>query len=192
MNRPERPRWAGRTVVCIASGPSLTAEDCEKVRQAGHPVVVTNTTFRLAPWADIVFGMDLSWWKEHHREVQSICTGRKLSTSLGARQFGAESLHQCPWFNRSLNSGEGAIIIAMAGDAERVVLLGYDCQLTGGKTHWHGDHPKGLGNGGSVKRWPKHFASVAKEATRRGIPIENATRSTALKCFPLVELEAAL
>lgn len=192
MNRPARPDWSGRTVVCIASGPSLTAEDCEKVRASGHPVIVTNTTFRLAPWADVVFGMDSNWWKEYHKEVASVCTGRKLSTSLAVKQYGAESLHLAPWFPRSLNSGEGAIHLALAGKPKRVLLLGYDCQKTGGKSHHHGDHPKHLGNAGSLKRWPKHFSHLSQEAGRQGVAVENATRQTALTCFPRVKLEDAL
>lgn len=192
MNRPERPAWAGRTVVCIASGPSLTADDCDKVRPAGHPVIVTNTTFRLAPWADALFGMDMKWWKEHHKEVEAVFTGRRLSTSHAARAFGAESLYQCPWFPHVLNSGEGAIALAMAAGAKQVVLLGFDCQKAGGKTHWHGDHPKALGNAGSLGKWPRHFSRIAKKAQQEGCRIVNASRATALTCFPRAELEAAL
>jgi hypothetical protein len=190
MKRPDRPSWPG-TVVCIASGPSLTAEDVEKVRAAEHPVIVTNTTFRLAPWADVLFGMDSKWWKEYHKEVDSVFTGRKLSTSHASKVYDAESLALCPWFPRSLNSGEGAILLAMAGGAKRIVLLGYDCQ-TGERMHWHQDHPKPLGNGASIKKWPKYFAGVAKNASRQGIEILNASRSTALTCFPRVTLEDVL
>lgn len=192
MNRPERPQWADRTVVCIASGPSLTPEDCETVRQSGHPVIVTNTTYRLAPWADVIFGMDMKWWQVHHKEVNATCTGRKLSTSHAARAYGAESLNQCPWFPRTLNSGEGAIVLAMASGSKRVVLLGYDCQRTGGKAHWHGDHPKSLGNAKSLGKWPKHFAQTAKNAKGQGIEVLNASRETSLACFPRVALEEAL
>lgn len=192
MNRPERPDWNGLTVVCLASGPSLTAEDCEKVKASGHPTIVTNTTFRLAPWADCLFGMDMKWWKEHHKEVSAVFTGRKLSTSHAAKAYGAESLYLCPWFPRTLNSGEGAIALAMAGRAKRIVLLGFDCQPMAGKMHWHGSHPKGLGNAGSIKKWPKHFANVARNAKNQGVFILNATRQTALDCFPLVDLESAL
>jgi len=189
MKRPERPSWSG-TVVCLASGPSLTAEDAEKVRAAGHPVIVTNTTFRLAPWADVLFGMDSKWWKEYHKEVASVFTGRKCA--YAGQSFGAEMLSLAPWFPRPLNSGEGAIMLAMAGGAKRVVLLGFDCQATGGKMHHHGDHPKPLGNGASIKKWPKYFAGVAKNAARHGIVIQNASRSTALTCFPRVTLEEVL
>ena len=52
--------------VCIASGPSLTPEDVQAVkewRDAGKgKVIVVNTTFRAAPWADAMFAMDAKWW----------------------------------------------------------------------------------------------------------------------------------
>ncbi len=188
----ERPDWKGRTVVCLASGPSLTSEDCEFVRASGHPTVVTNTTFRIAPWADVVFGMDMNWWRTHHQEVKAVCTGRKLSTSHAARAYGAESLWQSKWFPQVLNSGAGAIALALAGGAEKVVLLGFDCQSTGGKKHWHGDHPKSCGNAASLQKWPRHFERQAKEAQKAGRTVVNASRSTALTCFPRVELESAL
>ena len=40
--------------------------------------------------------------------------------------------------------------------------------------------------------WPKLFAKVAKFAEARRVPVVNATRETALTCFPRVDLEAAL
>lgn len=187
MKPADRPDWADRTVVCIASGPSLTKEDCDRVRASGHPVVVTNTTFRMAPWADIVFGMDLAWWREHHREIEAVCSGRKMSTSHAAKAYGAESLFPCTWKPNALNSGAAAIQIGLVSGAAKVVLLGYDCQHTNGKKHWHPDHPNGLGNTGSIKRWPKHFKHIDA-----GGKVVNASRETALTCFPRVELEAAL
>lgn len=192
MKTCERPSWDGRTVVCIASGPSLTAEDCETARASGHPTVVTNTTFRIAPWADIVFGMDLEWWRQYGKEVEATCTGRRISTSHAARAFGAESLHNSTWFPQALNSGAAIIGMAIAAKAAKVVLLGYDCQKTGGKSHWHPDHGGRLGNAGSLKRWPRHFEHLAKDARRADCQVLNATRETALTCFPRVALELAL
>ena len=69
------PDWRGRTVVCIASGPSLTAEDCELVRESGCPVIVTNTTFRLCPWADMLYAFDRPWWN-HYKLIGCYFTGR--------------------------------------------------------------------------------------------------------------------
>ncbi len=188
----ERPDWKGRTVVCIASGPSLTAEDCETAKASGHPAIVTNTTFRLAPWADVILAMDLKWWKEYGAEVKAKCTGRRMSTSHAARAYGAESLWQCGWFSNPLNTGQAAITLAMVSGASKIVLLGYDCQMTRGKSHHHGDHPKHLGNAGSIKRWPKHFEQMARDAGKAGVDVVNCTRATALTCFPRVDLKEAL
>lgn len=192
MTEVERPAWGGRTVVCIASGPSLTADDCAAVQASGHPAIVTNTSFRLAPWADIVFGMDMMWWRQHGKEVQEVCTGRRMSTSHAAKAYGAESLFQVKWMPAALNSGAASIALAVASGASKILLLGYDCQKTGGKTHWHGDHPKTLGNARSIGNWPKHFKSIARLADERGAKVINCSRETALTCFSRSDLMASL
>jgi hypothetical protein len=96
---------------------------------------------------------------------------------------------RCPHF---ANSGAAAISLAAARGARRVVLLGYDCQLTGGRTHWHGNHGGNLGNAGSLPKWPAIFAQVAKHCERLRVQVVNATRETALTCFPRQPLEQAL
>jgi hypothetical protein len=73
---------------------------------------------------------------------------------------------------------------------KRIVLLGYDCQHTGGQAHWHGDHPPGLGNAKGVSEWPSHFRAVAH--LLRGIEVINASRATALSMFRRSTLEEAL
>lgn len=187
-----RPEWSGRTVVCIASGPSLTAEDCEAVRASGHPVIVTNTTFRLCPWADVLFAFDGKWWKEYHEEVKATFKGRMLSAAQIAPNFGAESTFGAPWFTAVGNSGVSAISLAISGKAKKIVLLGFDCQKTGGRVHWHGDHPGSLSNAKTIMMWPKQFDIIAGRAKAAGIPVVNSTRQTVLKCFPRVDLAEAL
>lgn len=182
-------RWAGRTVVCLASGPSLTPDDCNLVRLSGHPTIVTNTTFRLAPWADVLFGFDSKWWKEYGNEVAGVFKGDRVTCSVVGHSLGIATMHQQHWFRHFNNSGASAISLAIIGGAKRVILLGYDCQKTDGKTHWHGDHPRALGNAHSLPNWPRFFANVAKYAKTVDIPVLNCSRATALACFPRVELE---
>lgn len=189
--RAARPDWSGRTVVCIASGPSLTAADCEAAR--GHPAIVTNSSFRLAPWADILFGHDSRWWKAHIEEVKaSGFAGRLLTASPVGGNLGLETTHHAHWLRSYPNSGAAAIGIAVAAGAAKVVLLGFDCGFTGGKKHWHADHPAGMTNCQSIGAWPKHFGNVAKDAAKAGVKVLNASRETALRCFPRVELTEAL
>jgi hypothetical protein len=188
-----KPDFAGKTVVCIASGPSLTEYDCNLVRFSGFFTIVTNTTFRLCPWADILFAFDAKWWKLYHDEVVSQFSGRKLTyaQSVTYEYRDVETLNNQKWFNNFGNSGACAIGLAIAGKAQRIILLGYDCQVNG-KSHWHGDHPQGFSNMASMKRWPAQFKSVAIDAEHAGVEIINASRDTALKCFKRSKLEQVI
>lgn len=185
-------RWKGRTVVCIGSGPSLTEEDCERARRAGLPTIVTNTTFRRCPWADVLFGFDGSWWRVHRNEVEADFKGERITCSAIGKAMGAESLLYQDWYQSFSNSGASAISLAIAAGAARVVLIGFDCQKTGGAVHWHGDHPKELSNARSIANWPIHFRGVARLATHRGVDVINCSRATALTCFPRAALETVL
>jgi hypothetical protein len=188
------PNWAGRTVVAIASGPSLLVEDCELVRASGHPVIVTNTTFRRCPWADVLFGFDNRWWKIYEHEVAETFKGRKICAAPKAK-YGAESayVNGLPWFGIYRNSGACAVSIAMASGAAKIVLLGFDCKWSRkGRRHWHADHPRQLENADSIVLWERLFAILAKRARRKGVIVLNASRETALTCFPRIELESAL
>lgn len=174
-------------VFCLASGPSLNAVDVEAVRQwragaEGRAVVVTNTTFRMAPWADFLFAMDRAWWKVHHEEVARVFKGSGFSLKA---HYGAEATDII-----SRNSGAGAINFARSRSAMVIYLLGYDCQHTGGRRHWHGDHPKNLSNAHSVGEWSRHFADIARRA--RNTTIINCSRESALRCFPRRPLEEVL
>lgn len=188
-----RPDWGGRTVCCIASGPSLTVEDCDAVRAAGLPTIVTNTSFRIAPWADLLFGFDLKWWREHMAEVDRVFKGRRLTMSKLGVKFEVETCYAQGWFRGFGNSGACSISIAVAAGATRILLLGYDCGFApDGRKHWHGDHPKGMSNCASLQNWPKQFAMVADHARKHRAQVINCSRSTALTCFERQPLEQAL
>lgn len=171
---------------CIASGPSLTLADVELVRQwrtAGRRVYAVNNSVQLAPWADAMFAMDRAWWNAY-RDIHEPFKGKKYGPNIG--KYGVTHIPK-PRFNSPGNSGAGAIALAILHGATTVYLLGYDCQHTDGKAHWHVDHPTEpvrMGNAASVARWPAQFAKLAKRAT-----IINCTRVTALDCFPRATLE---
>jgi len=179
-----------KEAVCLASGPSLTPEDIAAVRAWREAdderyVIVVNTTFRAAPWADELYAMDRKWWNAHLTEVKETFAGR-LSTPLNGVKAAEHVTH-----DKGKNSGYGALALAILRGAQRVILLGYDAQHTDGKTHWHGDHPEGLGSAGSVARWPRDFERAQRQYAGR-IEIINATRQTALTCFPRRRLEDVL
>ncbi len=183
------PDWHGRTVVCIASGPSLTVEDCALVRLSGLPTIVTNSTFRLCPWADVLFGFDPPWWAQHLAEVRATFRGRLFTQSLHPRK-GVECARRSPRFKSFCNAGTDAIALAVAAGAPRVVMLGYDCALNGGRAHHHPDYI-GLRNCDTLPLWPARFARLEEWAGRRATVV-NASRQSALTCFPRVVLEHEL
>lgn len=130
--------------------------------------------------------MDLQWWHGHIKEVRQTFKGELYTPQRGC--FEARQVR----VSKYLNSGAAAIELAADMGAKRIILLGYDCQHTGGKRHWHGDHPKGAGSGnaGNIAKWPAIFNRLARSL--KGVEVINCTRETALTCFPRASLEGAL
>ena len=200
-----------KTTVILASGPSLTQADCGAVHawrdecRDSRSVIVVNTTFRAAMWADWLYTNDDDWLDVHIAEIKDEFQGRVICGHPDWR--GDDYVHHVP-FDRDadglcsrkdrhiawgMNSGGAAISLAAYLGARRIILLGYDQQWTGGKPRWHGRHPAGLQNQKpGFHRWAKWFAQAAIDADACGIQIVNASRETSLTCFPRAALEDAL
>lgn len=86
--------------------------------------------------------------------------------------------------NTGQNSGYQAMELARHWGAKRILLLGYDFGYAGGRHHWHGDHPGGLGNGGNFGLWAQSMATLAADLKTLGVEVVNCSRATSLKCFP--------
>lgn len=136
------------------------------------------------PWADVLYAMDRNWWVRYAAQVEAECKGLRVSPLSGVR--GVNKI----LFRHYQNSGCGAVSLAAHWGANRIILLGYDCQKTDGKAHWHGDHPKGLGNAGSIATWPGQFKKLAADLS--GLEIINCSRETALTMFDRRPLEEVL
>lgn len=135
--------------------------------------------------------MDEQWWRVHIEEVRGLFCGSLYSSNNLARKYGV--MHLPPPFRPYGNSGAGAIAVASAGGASSVVLLGYDCQHTNGKRHWHGDHPPGTAGNAAPKtiaRWPEQFKKLA--CAIGSVEVVNCSRETALTVFPRARLEDVL
>lgn len=131
--------------------------------------------------------MDRDWWAKYGEEVDQVFSGRRLSTNSIERRFNVTRLQSIRSY---ANSGAGAMSAAIHAGASKLILLGYDCQHTGGQTHWHGDHPVGLGNATRIDAWLEEFAKLGRDHAQ--VEILNATRQTALECFKRIDLESAL
>lgn len=179
--------WRGLTAACIASGPSLTPEDVELVRAAGLKTIAVNNSWQAARFCDVIYAGDKKWWLKYRSSID-IDAERWTSNTVVHKDMG---INMHPSGGGALNSGLRAIELAIHFGAARVLLLGFDCMLTDGKTHWHGDHA-GLGNPDArrFKVWMVQFMRLKNHL--KGAVVVNCTRRTALRCFPMATLEEAL
>lgn len=195
--------WPGATVVCLATGPSLTAEDVDYCRGKAR-VIAINDAYTLAPWADVLHASDAKWWKWHHG-VPTF-TGPKYAVEHSAwfkhrdrypdvirlRKTGAAGLELDPAGLRTgNNSGYQAINLAVHYGAARILLLGYDMKLRGSKSHFFGEHPDGS-KADYTRQFVPQFQTLVKPLANAGVQVINCTRETALLCFPRAELREAL
>jgi hypothetical protein len=90
------------------------------------------------------------------------------------------------------NSGYQAVGLAHQLGAKSIILVGFDMKMSGGKVHWHGDHPAHLGNEGPYDKWVSRFRSLATGLKQAGVKIVNASRETALDTIQRMDLQVAL
>jgi hypothetical protein len=201
---PERI-FEGETVFCLASGPSLTEEVCTRVR--GRRSIAINSSAVLAPRASVLFFTDSSWY-EQRRDLVANWAGLVISMSRTAKRElpdkvkrvrGEGDPQALPGFNRGQHviqqgrsSGHTAISLAIALGAARVVLLGYDMRLVGGREHFHGEY-KGPRDIDIYERdFRPGFAGWNDAARAAGVEIVNATKDSALMEFPFMPLDEVL
>jgi len=186
------------TIVVIGTGPSLTQSDVDYCR--GLPTIAVNNAYTLAPWANILYAADARWWKAYGGAQgfagQRICSDSSdwiippsyLSLSVTSSCGG---LHRDPSHLNGPNSGHQAVNMAVHLGASRIVLLGMDCRPNSkGKTHFFGRHPHT-----SIVSPYQMFLEAWRtipDALPDGVTIINATRSTAIDCFPCQPISEAI
>lgn len=195
--------WPDATVVCVASGPSLTAEDVAATRGQAR-VIAVNDGYRLAPWADALYATDPSWW-----------LARGGVPEFGGSKWSVEHAHwdgrrdRWPDVTRLTNTGEhglegdpsglrhgsnsgyAAVNLAVHFGARQIVLLGYDMGHQHGQpSHFFGNHTGALNQRSPYDKFIQAFETLVAPLQALGIPVWNCSRSTALTCFPRVRLDA--
>lgn len=132
--------------------------------------------------------MDTPWWDKHHGEVTRL--GFKGLRVRGCGSAESKLARRANFGSGCLNSGAGALLMAAHYGAMSIYMLGYDCGFgPNGEKHWHGDHPKGLGNAGMLAKWPQQFRLAEAQLRYPGRQVLNASRVTSLDMFPRVSLD---
>jgi hypothetical protein len=196
--------WEGETVCCIASGPFLTADQCDAIPES-WPVIAVNDAYKLAPWADVLYFANLlpgEWldWHKDREEFKSFL-GVRVGIEQHAKCDYPEDMHILRNLDNGVptglsldpkglktgsNSGYQALNLAVLTGAKRIVLLGYDYKL-GKKSHFFGDHPVPT-NENHLRQFAQNFSSIENELKSLGVEVLNCSPDSALNQFPKVSL----
>jgi len=192
--------WPGSTIVCLGTGPSLTREDVEYCRGRARVIAIKHA-IEWASWADVLYaagGDTTKWWTRNGPSLTWF-TGLRYTLDPDGQPWaellrwtGFDGLETAPDGLRSgKNSGYQSINLAVHLGAARIVLLGYDMDPdAAGRDHFFGQHAHG-GRPPFASFRPL-FETLIAPLGVLGVTVINATRRTALTCFPRMPLAEAL
>jgi hypothetical protein len=198
------PDWSGRDVFILGGGPSLRSFDFDRL--IGLNTIGCNQAFMLGVerCGICAFG-DYLFWDRFINQLEDEYDGwvvtnyyhgpkipawlkefKRLETGLA----GSGATNLC-WNG---NTGCLAVNLALKLGASRVLLLGFDLQMTpDGKTHWH-DKRIEIPRDEHYKRFAGGFATVARllPSIYPGRQVINVSDGTSkLDCFPVISIQDA-
>lgn len=197
------PNWAGETCVIVASGPSAATVPLEAAKGKARFFAI-NTSWRLCPWADVLYACDFAWWD--HAEGCPQFRGLKLTASPRAAEKypdvrlvntrkSDDRLFLTPrgTIGWGSNSGFQGFNCVVQFGCRTIILVGFDMTVDGG-LHWHGPHPAGLKNpnGRNIHRWRRAMDNAAPVVRLLGIKVINCSPVSKLTAYPKMTLEQAL
>ena len=200
------PDWTGETALIVGTGPSASSEDL-RFTQGRVRTFVIKSTWRLAPWADALYGLDRGWWvanqgarKFHGLKFSPSPTVtnvyrdvRRVRLRPVANLLTAETgVIGCGLRTGGGHSGFQAINLAIQFGVRRLLLVGFDMTLENG-AHWLIDD-RGVGkpDDGRVRSWRESMDACAPQFKTLGVEVMNCTPRSALKAYPKTTVGEAL
>ena len=186
---------------CVATGPSLRADDVQLVAGSGVFTFGVNDVYRLHPAVDVLYACDGAWWDAHWENVKALpgefYSPDDTATEKYNRLNHIQGVHRPSfstkpdWIHYGNNSGFQVMNLAYLMGYRNLVLLGYDMGPSAtGSRHFFGEHSGTLGRSSNYPSFIAEFKRIQCE--KLGLRIINATRRTYLDCFEKMELEESL
>lgn len=195
--------WRGECVAIVASGPSAKKANISALRDRIH-VIAINESYKLCPWAEILYGCDVGWWRLragvpdfHGLKISQDAVACKQYRDLVKIDVVARSdelvLDRPGRLGAGGNSGFQTLNLAVQFGATGIMLIGFDMRLDRG-VHWHGRHPDPLSNPTehNVKRWCKACDGGKDKLRELGVQVINCSAESALQSYPKMTIEGAL
>ena len=206
------PVWKGETFTILGCGPSLNIDDvmtCSEITR----VIAINSSFRMAPFADVLYAGDGHFWDQYPDAMNftGIRVGMAYDMHAGKyypniqdkdpamiKMMGCSGETGLELYDRRAlrmgrNGGFQAINLAVHLGAKRIILLGYDMQLVDGVNHWPGAEPRG-------KHQPPEpfdlfipaFDTMVDDLAAQNIEVINCTPGSALETFPVMPIHEVM
>jgi hypothetical protein len=169
-------------------------------------VLAIKDAHRLMPFAEVMYACDAHWWDAHNgcpefsgekwsshseKDNDKTATAEKYGLRLVRGQDQEGFSFDPSVIHYGSNSGFQAVNMALLMGARKIVLVGFDMH-NHGPAHFFGNHPyHPHGKPGLYSSFIAPFSRAVK-LLPAGIEIVNCTPGSALKCFPMMELEEAL
>lgn len=200
-----RQQFASNTVVLLGGGKSLTGYDFNALNRDGVSVMAVKGSIFDLPWAACGFGLDkprfIEWRERLATEVKmpvfwavGSLTDQELQpkpdcVTFIKRDSGVGLSHDVELNYGGGSSGFGALGLAYALGATRIVLAGYDYSGGGVQVHHNDAHYIRARNHDEVnwQVWAKAFGEVAPLLMLRGVHVVNANPVSGISAFPKLE-----
>lgn len=194
--------WEGETVCIIGGGPSLKGFDLTPTR--GSKVIAVNNAYEIAPWADLLFFADCSWWQWNRNAVlRDFPLDRIIATATSdVKDVNHERIKRL-WRDRNKwcedpqkvhgwDSGTMAVNLAYHLGAAKIVLFGFDMQPgKNGETQWHSKHKRRTAVSNYKDNFIPRLTGAVETLAKKGIPVVRCTEP-GLECIPVLPVDVAL
>lgn len=199
------PDWRGADCAIVASGPSVKKAEVLAL-QGRTKVIAIKENWRLAPFADVVYGCDAAWWRNEvglpkFNGLKISATRRTLAEAYSDIRFVNvlppvdELVVERPGtIGSGGNSGFQCLNLAVQWGATRILLLGFDVSARSG-VHWYGRNSgPGRTNPDEInfRRWRAAFERTPAVLDRLGVVVVNASANSSLTCYPRASVAQTL
>src|SRR5262245_44675 len=199
------PSWEGETIAIIGSGPSAKKAGVELL-QGRAKVIAINESWQLAPWADMVYGCDGTWWRLHDglkkfkgikvSQDKDACNLYKDINRIVVPDVKSNDILMEPlgYVGAGGNSGFQCLNLAVQFRPKLILLVGFDMRIDLGE-HWHPRHYPPLSNphpNDNLPRWRAALDKAHDCIRATGAEVINCSAVSLLKAYPKMTIEEAL
>jgi hypothetical protein len=171
-------------------------------------VVGVNVAYKLGNWIKVALFCDSAFWRNEHEQFMKF-PNLKV-TDCGSLNIRGKNIKGLKRLDRNyqstglsvnpteirwnFNSGAAAINFCTLAGAKRIILLGFDCTMVEGRTHFH-EGEKAYATptvDRTFKKFLSRYDAIATDAKKLGVEIINANPDSAITQFKKVDLKDIL